>query len=180
MKQSRFMSLLETALSTAAGFVIALLAQMYFLPLLGVVISLQQNLFFAVIMTFVSLGRQFILRRVFEAMHIRVPMSPALHSIAAERRRQQDIEGWSLEHDDKHERGELAAAGACYALLPAKSHGFICRNGLSDYDAMPPEWPWEKGWWKPGDDRRNLVRAGALILAELERLLRNQKRRGNQ
>lgn len=177
MKQSRFMSAMETGLSTAAGFVISLLAQMYFLPLLGVNISLHQNVFFAGIMTIVSLARQFILRRLFEALHIRVPMSPALVAIAAERRRQQDVEGFDLDHDDKHDRGELAAAGACYALLPAKSHGFFCRGGLVGYDEMPPEWPWAPSWWKPDDDRRNLVRAGALILAELERLLRNRKRR---
>ena len=31
-------------------------------------------------------------------------------------------------------------------------------------------WPWAAEWWKPKDCRRNLVRAGALILAEIERL----------
>lgn len=176
MKQTSFMSALEAGLSTAAGFGISLLAQMYFLPMLGVTISLHQNVFFAIIMTFVSLARQFILRRVFEALHIRVPMSPALVAIAAERQRQQDVEGFSIEHDDKRERGELAAAGACYALLPAKSHANICKGGTELSDAMPPQWPWNSYWWKPEDDRRNLVRAGALIAAELERLLRNRKR----
>jgi hypothetical protein len=31
-------------------------------------------------------------------------------------------------------------------------------------------WPWEDKWWKPKDRRRDLVRAGALIVAEIERL----------
>ncbi|AFQ48272.1 hypothetical protein [Burkholderia cepacia] len=36
----------------------------------------------------------------------------------------------------------------------------------------PAWWPktWEPSWSKPTTPRRNLVKAGALILAELERL----------
>jgi hypothetical protein len=30
-------------------------------------------------------------------------------------------------------------------------------------------WPWDKVWW-PSDRRRNLVKVGALILAEIERI----------
>lgn len=37
--------------------------------------------------------------------------------IATERQRQLDDEGWTPEHDDIHTLGELAVAGACYALL---------------------------------------------------------------
>lgn len=177
MKQTKLMSWVETCLNTGIGFAIAIATQILVFPLFGYDPPLSTNFKIALIFTVVSIVRGYVLRRLFEYFHIRVPMSPALVAIAAERRRQQDVEGYDLDHDDKHERGELAAAGACYALLPAKSHGFICRGGLSDYDAMPPEWPWAPSWWKPDDDRRNLVRAGALILAELERLLRNRKRR---
>jgi len=31
-------------------------------------------------------------------------------------------------------------------------------------------WTWERAWWKPTTRRRDLVKAGALILAEIERL----------
>jgi hypothetical protein len=31
-------------------------------------------------------------------------------------------------------------------------------------------WPWSFEWWKPKDRIRNLVRAGALIAAEIDRL----------
>ena len=36
----------------------------------------------------------------------------------------------------------------------------------------PFGWPhtWDASWWKPKDRRRDLVRAGALIIAEIERL----------
>ena len=33
-------------------------------------------------------------------------------------------------------------------------------------------WPWRRPRFRPGEQRENLVRAGALILAELERLER--------
>lgn len=169
MKQSKLMSMLETSLSTAAGFAISLLAQWYFLPLLGVSISLHQNLFFAVIMTFVSLARQFILRRIFEALHIRRPLSAFLQAVIAERFRQIEAEGWSIEHDDKHALGELAQAGACYA-----SRAGLPGRTVSD---LPREWPWSSEWWKPAGFRRDLVRAAALILAEGEKFDRNRKRK---
>jgi hypothetical protein len=167
MKQSRFMSALETGLSTAAGFFISLVAQIYFLPLLGVEISLHQNVFFAAIMTFVSLARQFVLRRVFEALHIRRPMSPFLQAVIAERFRQIEQEGWSVEHDDQHQVGELALAGGCYADragLPGRS--------ASD---IPAHWPWSSEWWKPAGFRRDLVKACALVIAEGEKFDRARK-----
>jgi hypothetical protein len=34
-------------------------------------------------------------------------------------------------------------------------------------------WPWDQDWWKPSPDPiRNLVKAGALIAAEIDRLQR--------
>lgn len=87
----------------------------------------------------------------------------ALGAVAAERQRQIDVEGWSLEHDDEHTFGELAKAAACYATG---------NNRLSVNGPKGPSfiWPWEPKWWRPKDKRRNLVRAAALIVAEIERL----------
>lgn len=31
-------------------------------------------------------------------------------------------------------------------------------------------WPWSRAWWKPASRRRCLIKAGALILAEIERI----------
>lgn len=85
--------------------------------------------------------------------------------IATERQRQQDDEGWDTEHDDQHTEGTLAAAAGCYALLAADIK-------MSN----PPEfWPWEKKWWHPKNPRRDLIRAAALIVAEIERLDRASK-----
>ena len=46
-----------------------------------------------------------------------------IEEIAAERQRQMDAEGWTLEHDDAHSKGELAQAAGVYALS-AGSHDY--------------------------------------------------------
>ncbi len=86
--------------------------------------------------------------------------------VLAERQRQQSVEGWSPQHDDEHEDGEMADAAAAYASASA-------RGGEDREDALadpPCDWPWADAWWKPTTPRRDLVKAGALILAEIERL----------
>lgn len=87
--------------------------------------------------------------------------------IAAERRRQVEAEGWTPGHDDEHEAEEMARAAALYAAPP------FLRDDPSEelYEAL---WPWEPRWWKPTpkDRVRELVKAGALIAAEIDRLQR--------
>ncbi|ECD3895810.1 ead/Ea22-like family protein [Salmonella enterica subsp. enterica serovar Gloucester] len=86
---------------------------------------------------------------------------PAILDVMAERQRQQSVEGWTPEHDDEHCNGELAMAAVCYI----NDTGAVNRNG-----GKPWGWPWDASWWKPDTRRRNLVKAGALILAEIERI----------
>lgn len=85
----------------------------------------------------------------------------AILDVIAERQRQQSVEGWMPEHDDEHCNGELAMAAVCYI----NETGTVNRNG-----GKPWGWPWDASWWKPNARRRNLVKAGALILAEIERI----------
>ena len=81
--------------------------------------------------------------------------------IAAERQRQITAEGWSAEHDFIEHDGQQLAWAALSYLREA-----IELNGVDD-------WPWDTQWWKPSDDPiRNLVKAGALIAAEIDRLQR--------
>lgn len=169
MKQSRLASWIESVTSTAVGFSISLFAQWLFLPMLGVSITLAQNITFAVIMTVISIGRGYVLRRIFEHFGIRTKLSPFMQAVIAERRRQIEVEGWSHEHDDRHDMGELASAGAAYAGCA----------GVSDENNKqpPPGWPWERDWWKPDGFRRDLVKACALIVAEGEKFDRNRKRK---
>jgi hypothetical protein len=87
--------------------------------------------------------------------------------IVNERQRQIYIEGWTPEHDAEHFEQELARAAACYA----KPHAYRGAGGGNSI-AAPLDWPWEAHWWKPtpGDRIRELVKAGALIAAEIDRL----------
>lgn len=91
-------------------------------------------------------------------------LTQAAQDVLAERRRQVEVEGWTTGHDDEHRRGELAAAASSYAdpRVQARRHGAACY--------IPMIWPWSPDWWKPKNKRTNLVRAGALILAEIERI----------
>ena len=88
-------------------------------------------------------------------------------AIAAERRRQIEEEGWTAEHDDQHDTGQLIAAAICYALNA---------RGWRTTADMVRLWPWDDRWFKPGDYRRDLVKAGALIAAEIDRLDRLRAR----
>lgn len=109
-----------------------------------------------------------------------------LDLIAAERKRQIEGERWSSEHDDEHESGELATAAACYAL-PSGKRQIQCHTvPVCGDSSFPPGqtkvhgtehprlWPWDCRWWKPtpNDRIRELVKAGALIAAEIDRLQR--------
>ncbi len=98
------------------------------------------------------------------------PLSAVLADIAAERRRQMEVEGWTPEHDDAYQEGHLADAAACYALC-AHDTGASKRS-------IPAWWPWRNEWWKPTTARRDLVKAGALIAAEIERLDRAAQKGG--
>lgn len=92
--------------------------------------------------------------------------------IAAERDRQIDTEGYEVEDDVRlNPYGELAMAALCYLYDYAMPAPRGARRG-----AVKPEWPWhskEFCSWKPtpGDPVRQLVKAGALIAAEIDRLL---------
>ena len=109
--------------------------------------------------------------------------SRAILDVLDERRRQRHDEGWTDEHDDEHEEGALAQAGACYALHGTKGFGSYIRmicdghvRGASHKGTAPRWWPWNFDWWKPKDRRRDLVRAAALLIAEIERLDRLELR----
>ena len=83
-------------------------------------------------------------------------MKTGIELITEERQRQIEKEGWTEEHDDEHVDGDLAQAAAAYATN------------------LITLWPWEYESWRPSvDDRRkNLIKAGALIAAEIDRVNR--------
>lgn len=105
------------------------------------------------------------------AQPVSEPYKSAANDIIAERQRQISEEGWTPEHDDRYSCGELAGAAACYARY-TNARGWVFPTNPSDYQSAeePSDWPWAAEWWKPTNPRRDLVKAGALILAEIERL----------
>lgn len=80
-----------------------------------------------------------------------------LTEIAAERHRQVEI-GYSTVSDDAYVDRELCRASAAYAL----------NGGHQKVGSL--FWPWPGHTWQPADPRRDLVRAAALAIAEIERL----------
>lgn len=92
--------------------------------------------------------------------------------IAAERKRQIESEGWSFEHDDEYSNYELSDAAIAYA-----NPGYGGPFSHPTPGNPPDRWPWHGRWWKPSQDHiKNLVRAGALIAAEIDRLQRQNGR----
>ena len=90
--------------------------------------------------------------------------------IVEERLRQVLDEHWTPGHDDGHTRGELIDAGLSYIYA-------AINVGHPAMHTQPKEWPWDGDWWKPDTNPvRNLVKAGALIAAEIDRLQRIRQR----
>lgn len=92
---------------------------------------------------------------------VAAPVTDAVRDVLAERQRQITEEGFTPEHDDAYQAGDLSNAAACYLMT----------DPVMDPDRPAPvDWPWSATWWKPTSRRRNLVKGIALGIAELERL----------
>jgi hypothetical protein len=68
MKQSRRASIIEAASSTLIGYGIALAGQLIVFPLMGITVTLNQNLLIGGIFMLISTARSYVLRRAFEAL----------------------------------------------------------------------------------------------------------------
>ncbi len=68
MRQSRWMSFVESVANVLVGYGVAVLTQMLVFPLFGLRSSVSDRLLIGVIFTVVSLARSFTLRRVFEGL----------------------------------------------------------------------------------------------------------------
>lgn len=111
-----------------------------------------------------------------------------IERIADERRRQVEVEGLTPENDDKQDGGQLAAAAACYAA-PGRIYQRVEQTDSVTFIDPWPTW-WAHRWDKRRRDTagvlvdgrslpvemriRNLEKAGALIAAEIDRLLRRE------
>jgi len=102
--------------------------------------------------------------------------------ISQERSRQISKEGWSADHDDAHDQRELARSALSY-LEHYVSRAWTFTNELQlpaitdgpkvyRSQEQPDSWPWEEKDWKPKDPISDLIKAGALIASEIDRLQR--------
>ena len=100
------------------------------------------------------------------------PRKRILDEINAERERQIRVKGFDAKHDDCYQHFELARAASCYAVNPARALGEVDTT-------KPPSWawPWEPKFWRPEGERSDLVKAAALIVAEIERMDRHAGKR---
>jgi len=109
-------------------------------------------------------------------------MKTGVEIIAEERTRQITVKGWTPAHDDIHEKGQLALAGAAYALQASEHDELYASIGRRPCEGLNAGWigaallfwPWDRSCWKPDyEDRvKTLAKAGALIAAEIDRLQR--------
>lgn len=91
----------------------------------------------------------------------------AVTVVAAERRRQVEVEGFDPDHDANHGEGVLLAAALAYGGAVYGCDRIA--GSLLEDQPVPIVWPWAAEWWKPnGGSLRVLVKAAALLLAEID------------
>lgn len=110
-----------------------------------------------------------------EAIKAGKAYTPGVQIVLDERRRQIQFEGYDAAHDDAHNSGDLARAAMCYEREPAERKMRVGTDGpTANVIEVPESWPWEGRAWKPSADRvRDLAKAGALYMAESDRLRRD-------
>jgi len=105
---------------------------------------------------------------------MRMTQTRAQDDVIAERQRQVAGEGYDAAHDDEHDLGELALAASYYAihsaaeLLPIPDESNVSRKWILESYAGGV-WPWDRAECKPKTRREDLVRAAALLIAQIER-----------
>lgn len=83
--------------------------------------------------------------------------------ITEERQRQIQEKGFTAEHDMAHTSGDLARAAISYTAYAL--------GDVHHSSGVPHSWPWSMGDWRPeGSQLSNLVKAGAFLAAEIDRL----------
>lgn len=102
---------------------------------------------------------------------VKINPSQAVQDVLLERVRQLSEEGYDAKHDDAHTDGAIALAAAAYIGGALKCHDgkkYGPPDGQDDdVDVLMALAPWSIRYKSPRD---SLVKATALILAEIERI----------
>lgn len=98
----------------------------------------------------------------------------AVEDVLTERLRQIDVEGHSYQKDDKWKETQLAKAAICYAIAAVIPFAYVTFDRMISF-----LWPWDWKFWKAKDKtpRQRLVVATALLIAEIERMDREEQRK---
>lgn len=101
-------------------------------------------------------------------------MKSGIELIAEERQRQIEVEGWTPEHDATHDNEEMISAAICY-LLRSPDLSISVGTEYAQVEARQVLWPWEITALKltPDDRIKELKKAAALIVAQIDRLQAN-------
>ncbi|WPO68738.1 hypothetical protein SDC64_07410 [Acinetobacter haemolyticus] len=102
-------------------------------------------------------------------------LSKAINDVLAERERQINVKGYSTDHDDAYEQNELVRAASGYVdQVVGRAWIFESHPNLYRSEVASEFWPWDPIYWKPKSPREDLVRAAAILIAEIERLDRKE------
>lgn len=179
--QTRRGAMIETGVNLVVGFALTWIANTLIFPFWGFHPPASALWTIGAVMTVISIARHYTLRRLFEALRLRKAPPDFLYIVeegAAERLRQILGEGYSLAHDDSYARAELQRAAGWYCLASAsyRNDGDLL-SGEDLFDDQDYGWPWSLSFWKSQSERRDLVKALALIIAAIGRIDREQDRR---
>lgn len=111
-------------------------------------------------------------------------MKTGIELIAEERQRQIEVKGYNKAHDENETSFQLSAAGAMYVAEAInknwEDHSHYDDLGpcarfqlrqMDEEDEWKEQWPWEdKDGRSKSDELTCLIKAGALIAAEIDRL----------
>lgn len=106
-------------------------------------------------------------------------MKTGIDLIAQERNRQIEVEGYNEQHDSQHNVREFIAAAITYAKSSDLSlHSETFQPDDDWHETNEPfyrnevkrGWPWDENTFKPTTPLRDLVKAGALIAAAIDRI----------
>lgn len=184
--QTRLASLKEQGINILVGFSIQFGANYFVLPLFGMKPSIADLFGMGAIFTVISVVRGYVIRRVMErkrASDVPPDFQHIIEELAAERMRQIGGEGYSLSHDDEHGHGEIAAGAAAYAYvasLPPPQRDYVARwyevhSSHSANVVRKDLWKWGMQQFKPTTPRRDLIKAGAMVIAEIGRIDRAKR-----
>ncbi|MGR6845184.1 hypothetical protein [Acinetobacter baumannii] len=103
--------------------------------------------------------------------------SQAVKDVLNERERQIQIKGWTNEHDDVYSKNGLSrAAVSDPSNVIHRGWTFLAKPfWLYQSEDAPEYWPLDDCYWKPKSPRQDLVRAAALLTAEIDRRDREVK-----